>query len=369
MLRGETDDYDAAVSPDAVREAFQLMFMEDERAGDVVDAVDVRSAQDRCQYCGGSEIVLEEGNFMCTTCHCLVRRYIDTTAEWRSSLISSNHDGSMVGGESGSRAACRCGPPVNDLIPTIGASMGRGRSSGGGKRTSESRRRKGADASASPSTTTQSMSTSALASKKLQRYHSWNTLSHRDRKLCAAFDAISTLAVHKGFPASVIEHAKSLYKHMTDAKLVRGEARASLGACCMFLACKACGAPRSLREISELLNVKSTSITKGCKAIYATLDIPDATSSASDFVGRFCSKLQLSEDIVALCRHIVKRAQDLGIAQDCIPPSLVAGTLLLCNDVAGLGLTRSAIETACQTSQVTIVKCYRRLVASVGILL
>jgi transcription initiation factor TFIIIB Brf1 subunit/transcription initiation factor TFIIB len=62
-----------------------------------------------------------------------------------------------------------------------------------------------------------------------------------------------------------------------------------------YVACKSNGVPRSVNEIAAMFNVRDTVMRKGCSLFQASVHMDDMESSApSDFVGRFCSRLEMA---------------------------------------------------------------------------
>ena len=48
-----------------------------------------------------------------------------------------------------------------------------------------------------------------------------------------------------------------------------------------------------------------------------------------DFIGRFCSKLKLSENDVSEINKIVQKCIELGVENENTPPSMAAGCIFL----------------------------------------
>lgn len=274
-----------------------------------------------CQYCSSTNVSLEEGNYICKKCFSIVSRFIDNSPEWR------------YYGPEDSRGAdpTRCGPPCNNLISPLGSMIG-----SNGKDTHSMR--------------------------MIQKYQFWNSMTYRERSLYTIFDQITTNAVSNGIPVCIIEEAKVLYKRLTDNKVSRGENRQALIASSVYMSCKSNNVPRSVKEIANMFNIKVTSMTKGCKLFQQLMINSNVKSSApEDFVSRFCSKLGLDTGITQLCRYIVKKVDELCVVCESTPPSIVAGSVQLCNIELCLGITRTQMAEACHISQVTIAKCYKRM--------
>lgn len=275
-----------------------------------------------CEHCNSQDVILDDGNYMCKECGTIVSRFIDSNAEWR-------YYGSE---DTKTNDPTRCGMPVNDLLPflTLGSVMGYG--------TNES-----------------------YDIRIMRKYHMWNSTSYKERSLYTIFDNMTVNAVNHGIPKSIIEEAKVLYKKISEMKISRGENRNGLIASSIYMSCKNNKVPRSTKEIAKIFNLKVTTMTKGCKKFQDIMKINLDSTTADDFVYRFCSKLNMDMEMKKLCKQVVKKAEDLGVVSENTPPSIAAGAIYLCNMVYEWGFTKKELSEACEISQVTISKCYKRL--------
>ena len=286
-----------------------------------------------CPHCGarGSPAMLD-GNMTCASCNTVLGRHLDHSAEWR---VFATADGR------GGGAPARCCPPTSALLPSLGCTIG-----------GRARRTRGAEPG---------------RMRMVQRYQMWSSRSYRERTLCSVFDVLTASAAQHGVPPSILEEAKTLYKSVSQAKIWRGENRAGIVATSLFVACRRSGVPRSTREVARMFNVRTETVTRGCRAFSATLEPSGADADCTGplhFVNRFCCRLGLGAAETRAVREVVERAQELAVATECMPPSLVAGALAFVGEALGLGLSRKDVAEACLLSQVTVAKCHRRLAAA-----
>lgn len=275
-----------------------------------------------CQYCKSTEMILEDGNYICKQCNSIVDRFIDMTAEWRYYGAEDSKGGDPT----------RCGMPTNELLPD--SSLGTIISNKYGE---------------------------SSDMRMIRRYHMWNSMTYKERTLYNIFDNITLNALNSGIPQTIIEEAKTLYKKVTDSKIMRGENRSGLIATSIYMSCKTHKVPRSAKEIAKIFNLKLTTMTKSCKKFQDLLKMNMESSGPNDFVMRFSSKLNLSNDIRDLCKHIIMKADEHGIVSENTPPSISAAAIYLCNVVCNLGLSKADISKNCDISQVTLCKCYKKL--------
>jgi transcription initiation factor TFIIB len=275
-----------------------------------------------CQYCASNDIVLDDGDCVCQQCGTLCKRFIDASAEWR---YYSNDDPKGVN-------PTRCGMPLNELLPE--SSMG----------------------------TMIGFTYNEKADMRIiRKYHLWNCMSYKERSLYNIFDMLTVNAVNHGIPKSILEEAKVMYKKISELKISRGENRSGLIASSIYMSCKSHKVPRSTKEIAKIFNLKPTTMTKGCKRFQELMKMSMESTQAEDFICRFCSRLSLDPSMRDVCKHVIRKADDLCIVCENTPPSIAAGAIFLCSSLCGWKVGKKELAEACEISQVTISKCYKKM--------
>lgn len=275
-----------------------------------------------CPFCGGLDIVLDDGNFMCYGCNSLVDRFIDMTAEWRYYGADDNKSSDPT----------RCGMPVNELLPD--SSLG---------------------------SVISNQFNESYDMKIIKKYHMWNSISYKERSLYNIFENITVNAINNGISPSIIEEAKAFYKKVSESHISRGENRSGLIATSIYMSCKSNNVPRSTKEIAKIFNLKNTTMTRGCKKFNDIMRINMDSSHPLDFIHRFCSKLNLPTTMREECKRIIQKADDLNILCESTPPSAASGCIYMCNVIHDLGLTKKDIALASGISLVTLSKIAKKL--------
>lgn len=280
-----------------------------------------------CTYpsCGSEDILLDEGNYVCRSCGTIQDRFIDAQAEWRYYGADDNKTTDPT----------RCGVPQNDLFP--GMSMGTVIGTVGQKVPSYMFR--------------------------LSKHQTWYSIPYKERNLYNIINSMTLKAVNGGISTSIIDEAKVMYKRLSEMKLSRGENREGLIASSIYMSCKKNNVPRSAKEIAKMFNLNITSMTRGCKRFQELIDMKlKYTTTAHDFVRRFCSKMDFSGRMVDMCLYVVEKEEAYSIISENAPPSIAAGCIFLANQVCGWNKPRKEIAAACDISEITINKCYKKLV-------
>jgi transcription initiation factor TFIIB len=272
--------------------------------------------------CDGTEFPVDEGNYVCTKCRTVQDRLIDYGAEWR---YYGNED-------SKSADPTRCGMPTSEYLP--GMSLG------------------------------SVISTEGRLNKymyRLARYQKFNSIPYRERNLFNIIDTMALKAINGGISNSIIEEAKMLYKKISELKLSRGSNREGMIASSIYYSCKKNNVARSAKEIAKIFNLSVSVMTDGCKRFDDIMCIDAKSTTAEDFIKRFCSRLDFTQDMVETCIHVVKKQCHYGIISENSPPSVAAGCIYLVNFCHDLGRTKKEIAQACEISEITITKCFKKL--------
>lgn len=285
----------------------------------------------KCKSCDSDDIVFTYGKFCCRNCGLLYGSQIEHNAEWRYYGVD----------DSKSSDPTRCGMATSSLLPQ--SSLG----------------------------SVVSLQFNGKHSHdfyKLRKYHQWNAMPYKERSLYNVFVQMQSKAKKAGISDCIIYEAKKMYKKISETKITRGSNRKGLIASCIYVSCKRKGVPRSAKEISTIFDIKPYEMTRGVKHFLEIMNLGEnkksftiKASTAVDFIERFCSNLELDDKIKELCMHISKKATEISIVDENTPPSIAAGSIYLVCSHFSIGITKKQVAKACNTSEVTISKCYKKL--------
>jgi transcription initiation factor TFIIB len=288
------------------------------------------SVINKCSHCSNSELIEDNGKIICKDCGNINYEVIDTNPEWR---YYGNDDSKYSD-------PTRVGLPTNALLPesSLGSTIG--------FRYGET-----------------------YEMKKIRNYHLWNAMPYKERSLYNVFDSIQVRALNNGIPLCIIEEAKNLYKQISDVKIHRGSNRKGIIASCIYKACRLQGSPRSAKEIAEMFKLNISHMTKGCKKFEEIIHMnvcknnimSNSATKSSDFVHRFCSKINIGTNICNICIYVCDKSEEYNLVSKCIPPSIAAGSIFLVCNLLKINITKKEISQICKISEVTISKCYNNL--------
>jgi transcription initiation factor TFIIB len=283
-----------------------------------------------CSHCNSEDIITNNNEIICETCGTIQDEILSFDAEWRYYGPDDTKTSDPT----------RCGLPTNKLLP-------------------------------------QSSHGSTIAYKwgetyemrKIRNYHGWHAMPYKERSLYNVFETIQSKALLQGITPCIIEEAKVLYKIISEVKISRGQNRKGIIASCIYKACKIKDVPRSHKEIANIFDISVKHMTRGCKRFDEIMNqikqenkTSDISGSKSiDYIQRFCSKLNIGENILSICKYTCNKAEEYSLVSENTPPSIAAGTIFLVCSLLNSDISKSQISEICKISEVTISKCYKKL--------
>ena len=288
-----------------------------------------------CGLCSSVLVIMEDGFPTCSNPSCCIiyRDTLDYSPEWR-----------FFGAEDkNANDPTRCGNPVNPLLVE---------SSFGCKVLCNSK--------------------SSYEMKKIRKWTEWQSMPHKEKALYDEFQFITIMAQNHGIPKIFIDNAMSIHKDISEQKMFRGLNRDGIKAASIYISCRVNGCPRTAQEIAEIFKLDKTSATKGCSMavniiynIERNIDpehqVDLGSSTPSSFIERYCSLLNVNNELTLLCKFIAKKIEEKDIITDNTPHAIASGIIYFISMTCNLNITKYDIYLKCAVSEVTINKCYKKL--------
>ena len=288
-----------------------------------------------CDCCGFSLVVTPEGFPACTnrSCGVIYTDTLDQSAEWRY----------YGADDSSSSDPTRCGMPINPLLKesSFGCKV-----LVNGKSTYEMR--------------------------KIRRYTDWLGMPYKEKSQYDEFQRITILGSQGGIPKLIIDDAMRYHKKISEAKTFRGLNRDGIIAASIYVAARVNKFPRTAKEIASIFHLDSTAATKGCKnaisiinELECDLANTDKTSlchtTPASFIDRYCSKLNINDELTRVCQFVAIRIQRNGLIPENTPHSIAAGIVYFVSQICNVNVSKRSVSTVSEISEVTINKCYKKL--------
>lgn len=206
--------------------------------------------------------------------------------------------------------------------------------------------------------------------RSIHRYTEWQSCPYKEKMMYKDIQRLTNITNDVGINKKLLNESIILYKKIISYPIkYRAENRDGLLSACLYYACRSMNTPRTLKEISSIFNFSVHFTTKGCKhiqLIYQKMHepIPGYTSYetfGSLFIERFCSKLFMSKDMIQLCEKIVNFTDKNKLLDENTPPSIAVGVIYYVIQRYNLSIHKSILKNVSQVSEVTIIKCYKKL--------
>lgn len=288
-----------------------------------------------CNICNSPLMIMEDGFPTCTgpDCGVIYKDTLDYSPEWR-----------FYGSEDkNAKDPTRCGNPINPLLVE---------SSFGCKVICNSK--------------------SSYEMKKIRKWTEWQSMPHREKSLYEEFQFITIMAQNAGIPRIFIDHAMIIYKDISEQKMFRGMNRDGIKAASIYISCRLNGCPRTAHEIAEIFKLDKTSATNGCsmavnilhnieRSIEPSKQTELCTTLPSSFIERYCSKLNINNELTMLCKFVSLKIEKNNTITDNIPHAISAGIIYLISQNCNLNISKNDIKIVSGVSEVTINKCFKKL--------
>jgi transcription initiation factor TFIIB len=201
--------------------------------------------------------------------------------------------------------------------------------------------------------------------RKMKRLRKWNerfrTRDARERNLKQALGEIDRMASALGLPENVRETASVIYRRALESDLLPGRSIEGVSTACVYAAARMAGVPRSLDEISEVSRVEKDEIARTYRYVARELKLEVKPADPEQYVPRFASSLELSDETERQACQLLRTAKDQGVHSGKSPVGLAAAAVyaasLLCNEKT----TQAAVGEVADISEVTIRNRYHEL--------
>mgnify|MGYP006425956279 FL=1 len=293
--------------------------------------------QGKCYHCDSEMIIMDTGLPTCTNdkCGLMYRETLDYSPEWRFYGADDKN----------STDPTRCGNPINPLLQE---------SSFGCK--------------------ILCAQNASYEMKRIRKWTQWQAMPHREKSLYEEFQFITIMAKNAGIPRIFIDDAMAIHKEISEQKMFRGMNRDGIKSASIYISCRLNDCPRTSHEIAEIFKLDKTSATNGCSMAVnilsnlerngtslnaSTQDLCSTTPSS--FIERYCSKLNINNELTLLAKFIAKKIEKTGSINDNTPHSIAAGIVYFISQECNLSITKTNVKNICGVSEVTINKCYKKM--------
>ena len=295
----------------------------------------------KCAECKSDVAISEMGFLVCTNqkCGVMYTEVVDSSAEWRFYSADDSHHGNDP---------ARCGMPINPLLSesSLGSSIA-------------------------------SSSRMSYGMRRIKKFTEWQSMPYQEKARYDEFQTITIMANNAGLPKIIIDHAMYYHKKISEIQKFRGINRDGIIAASIYISCRKNDFPRTAKEIASMFMLDNSSATRACKnAMNIMNELEITTNSTHDycettpsiFIERYCSKLIMNHELTMVCKFVALKVDQISAIPENTPNALAAGIIFLISSLCHISFTKKQIHNVSGISEVTINKCYKKLLKYVDVI-
>jgi transcription initiation factor TFIIB len=194
-------------------------------------------------------------------------------------------------------------------------------------------------------------------------------INPKDRNLKYAFDKLNNIKHKLGLSNTIVEKSFYLYKKASSLGLVQGRTTEGILSSAIYLACKELETPKTLKEISDITNVKIKSISKYSRLLIFELDLkPIPVIDPIKCIVKIANNLNLEEKIKHKAIKIMKEVMREEIHVGKNPLSIAASTIYaVCKTREENDKTQLEIANSADISAVVVRDRYNDIIDKVNL--
>jgi transcription initiation factor TFIIIB Brf1 subunit/transcription initiation factor TFIIB len=207
--------------------------------------------------------------------------------------------------------------------------------------------------------------------RKIDKSIEWMSMPHREKTLWDEFQYITNIGRMAGISQKIIDDALIKHKEISEQQMFRGVNRDSIKAASIYIAYRQNGYPRTAAEIAQIFHMDKKNATKGCALAVSILNNIERNSETqtdlckitpSLLIERYCSHFQMGDEFVMIAKFMTQKIEKDGLIRDNTPQAIACGVIYYISLLCKLGITKQDIILRCQISDVTVAKCYKKIV-------
>lgn len=175
-----------------------------------------------------------------------------------------------------------------------------------------------------------------------------------ERNLAFALSELDRISTASGLPRQVRESASGIYRKAVYHGLVRGRSIELLAAAAVYAACRSQGMPRTITEIAEAAGVEKKNLGRTFRVLSKGLRLNLTPANPQDYVQRYCSKLNLNEDVWNTAMDILQNAREQGIISGLGPAGITAAAVYIASQKCNNPRSQREVSEAVGISEVTL---------------
>lgn len=184
--------------------------------------------------------------------------------------------------------------------------------------------------------------------------------SAEPRTVSRALDTIRVAATELGVPEETVETATTVFRRHRDERDDPPNSVETMGAACLYVACKVDRVPRTVDEVVGATNVTRIHLLRRAKDVTSTLGVDlSGFADATQYVERYADELALPQTVADRAVGIVDRCEDAGVAGGKSPSGWAAAAVYNACVEADLNVRQDTLTELADVTHVTIRNRYQ----------
>jgi len=200
--------------------------------------------------------------------------------------------------------------------------------------------------------------------RDLQRTMAKGAVARAEKGLMSGFREINNMCEQISLPKAHSDIAKHIFRLADQEKLLKGKSTTAIVACCVFMACRQGGVPRTFKEICQLAHVPKKQIGQCYKIMQSHLNINEKIGTVQlegpeKLLGRYVNHLDLPMSIERAAVDLVIACREHGVADGRSPISIAGAAIYFASHLFGHPKSGKEIAGVAGVSESTIKLVYR----------
>lgn len=192
-------------------------------------------------------------------------------------------------------------------------------------------------------------------------YRNRFTESSADKTRRQANKELNEMAERLSVDSSIVNNAQHIYYTVHKNKIVKGRNNQAVIAACMYIACNNESVPRTFKEICAVSSSSKKDIGRCFKIIRNEVETNYNSTTPSDLITRFCSKLNLPKEVKKLAELIIQKASNIQEINGRSPISIAAAAIYLAAESSGKSRTYEDISAIAGAAVTTIKSTLKQM--------
>jgi transcription initiation factor TFIIB len=194
-------------------------------------------------------------------------------------------------------------------------------------------------------------------------------INAKDRNLKFAFMKLNNIKHKLGLSNTIVEKSFYLYRKASSAGLVKGRTTEGILSAAIYLASKELGSLKTLKEISDITNLKIKSISKYSRLLISELDLkPVPLIDPIKCIVKIANKLNLEEKTKLKAIKILKKVMEEEIHVGKNPLAIAASTIYAaCKTTEANDRTQIEIANSAGISALVVRERYNDIIDKVNL--